>query len=550
MKFEILKQKINYNQIVTGKQLDKATYKKKIEMCEFIFKHDLFKTNDENIINLMNDPTIFCYFSFRDNNGEPLKLTAYQDAIVNCTHDLTPNNPNRFILFKASNQIGKSIALACLAVFHVILEKNINVIMVSKSLPQSQFLLAQIRHLLNNSVFGDTWRESLGDTANTTVLTFVRDKEKVLNRIICAPCGEGLLGYPVHYLYLDEADYYENGKVFFWKVAFPRTNQTKGQIILFSNPNPDIARPNSILWELWNSDMFKRKFTFNFLDAPWNTRREYDEAKRSSPSYIFDSTHDGEFPIDSGGFFTRKEIDDMMQIDWKNQLPVVDKPVFIGLDLAKIHDRTVLTLGTLTPNKENPKISDLEVRYIQHFPTKTDYDIIVKKLSELVDYFKNQAGVAGIGLDVSGVGQAVSDFARTQKIKCFDVKFSLKNKSRLYANFKLLAEQRRIRVVYVKEAEEQFSNLVFSRTPQGYLSVHHLKENLKDDIPDSICALIDVSVMPSKIPVTVTFVEAQEATVEQRQASIDLREKVVAQAIRDNKNKRYGEFSELGGFGW
>lgn len=544
MKIQQLKQKLNYDKIVTGKDLDMKTYNQKFKMWDYVIEKGLFKKGDPKSIALLNDPTIYSYAFFRDDDGNPFRLTAYQDVIANCKHDLSdPNNPNRFIIFKASNQIGKSRELASLAIQFALTLKNVNIIMVSRSLPQSQFLLATIRHVLNNSMFSETWREDLGETANTTVLTFEKENGKIINRIICAPSGEGLLGYPVHYLFLDEADFYEAGSTFFWKVAFPRTNTTKGQIILFSNPNPDISRNASILWELWNGDLFQRKFTFNFLDAPWNTKQEYDVAKRNSPGYIFASTHDGEFPPDSGGFFLKSEIDDMMQKDWKNTLPVVDRPVYIGLDLAKMKDKSVLTLGVLTPNKENKKVSDLEIRYFLEFPSKTDYDIVIKRLKDIVEHYKkHHHGVASIGVDVSGVGRAVSDFCKSEGIKVTDVKFSLENKSRMYGNFKMLAEQRRIRMVHVLECEKQLSTLIFKRTPSGYLSVHHEKESLKDDYPDSVCALIDVSIIPSKIPVTMTIVDdgtnKQSDGKPSTQSEID---KYIARTIKANHPSNYGD---------
>jgi len=384
---------------------------------------------------------------------------------------------------------------------------NINVIMISKSLPQSQFLLATIRQVLNNSVFGGSWREDIGETANTTQLTFSRNDGKIINRIICAPAGEGTLGYPVHYMFLDEADFYDDAKKFFWKVALPRTNFTKGQIVIFSNPNPEIARTDSLLWDLWTGSLFKRKFKFNFLDAPWNTRDEYDMVRKSSPSYIFASTHDGDFPVDGGGFFTQLEINDMLQQDWHNRLPIVDRPVYIGLDVAKVRDRTVLTLGTLHENKDDKKISDLHVRYMHHFPLKMDYNLVVDKVKEIVDYYQdNHHGVARVGFDATGVGNAIGDMLRNKGIFAQPIIFSIQSKSKMFANFKLLAEQRRIKIVHDDDCKTQLSNLIFAKTTSGQLSIKHSKEDVHDDFPDSLCCLIDVSIVPSRVGVTATFV--------------------------------------------
>lgn len=551
MKLEILKQKVDYDKIVTGKDLDIETYNNKFEMWDYVMENNLFQKQDSSALMLLNDTTLYSYAFLKDNKGNRFKMTVYQDAIVNCVHDFSDNNPNRIVMFKASNQIGKSAALIAMAIHKVTTESNINVIMVSRALPQSQYLLAQIRQMLNNSVF-ENWREDIGETANTTHITFQREGGKIVNRIICAPCGEGLLGYPVHYLYLDEIDFYEESKRFFWQIAYPRTLQTKGQIIMFSNPNPYISRQSSILWDLWNgehSNFVKRKFTFNFLDAPWNTREKYESDRRNVPSFEFESTHNGDFPIDSGGFFTQKEITDMTNNDFKNELPIVDRPVFIGLDVAKMRDRSVLSLGVLRPNKDDPKLSDLDVRYFKHFPEKTDYDIVVETLKQIVEWYTKQQGVAAVGLDVSGVGRAVSDFCKANNIKATDVKFTLENKSRLYANFKLLAEQRRIKIVYDEDCVSQMSTLMFRRTPAGYLGIHHEKESMKDDFPDSICALIDVSIMPSKIPVAISFVPHSLNEPENIKTP-DLRQEVERKTILANRPSYYGEFEEFGGEGW
>jgi hypothetical protein len=552
-----LQQKIDYSVPVSGKHLDHKTYDLKFKVWDKVIEQKLLDNNDESALSLLNDTTLFAYNFLKDDDGQPFKLTAYQDAISSRRHDGSQLGDERFILFRSANQSGKSRLLATLAIQHAFFENNINIIIVSKSLPQSQFVLATIRHMLNNSLFGDTWRESLGETANTTILTFQRNEGKILNRIICAPCGEGLLGYPVHYLYLDEADFYENAKNFFWKVALPRTNKTNGQIILFSNPNPDISRNSSCLWELWHGKLFKRKFWFRFLDSPWGSQEMYDRIKKNSSSFEWVSTLDGEFPQDTGGFFTHTEIQRMMQKEWDNVMPLVDRPVYLGLDLAKVKDNSVLSLGVLKENKDDKKMSDLDVKYLKRYPIKTDYDVIISDVKRIIDFYKtHHHGVAAVGLDVSGVGKAVADFARAIGIKVTDVKFSLENKSRMYGNFKMLAEQDRIKIVYDEDCENQLGSLVFKRTPSGYLSVHHEKEMLHDDYPDSICALIDVSVVPSRVPISLTLVNKpvpqdeniKEPDYHTTQDDID---NFVSKQVKKNRPSIYGSvngYSEIDSF--
>lgn len=450
-------------------------------------KQDLSK----EAVLMLRDPSIYAYAFFKGTDGLPFKVTDYQDLILNQKHDYSPDGINRYVLFIAANQVGKSEALCIIALHTVLLEDNVTVAIVSKSLPQSQAVLQRIKLILNNSVFGQSWKEDIGDQANTTILTFSRNGGKSVSKIICAPAGEGLLGYPVHKLLLDEADFYDDAKNFFYKVAMPRTNQTKGQIILFSNPNPDISRSMSLLYELVQGDLFRKKFKFTFMDAPWNTLAEYERNRKNTPGHIFGSTHDGMFSQDAGSFFSQAELDRMFKRDWENSLPLVDKPVYIGLDFGQQVDNSVLTLGV--PFEEDGVIK-LDVRFIEVFPLKTPYTVILGRLKEICDYYTlNFHGVEGVAFDKSGVGGSMSEFASLEKsIYITDVVWSLERKTKLYADFKLMAENNRLKIVYTDDAYKQLSELTFKTTPRGYVTVDNSKASVHDDIPASICMLVSV----------------------------------------------------------
>jgi len=483
-------QKIDYSGIVTIDKLDRATYENKFKLLAQAKAED----NMELYSYLLTDDTLFAHEFFFDDSGNPFTYEIYQDAIANLHHDFTPMNENRFILFIGSNQIGKSCVLINKAVHLVTTGNNINILMVSRSLPQSQFLLASIKHSLNNSRLTN-WREDLGDTANTTILTFQRDNNRVTNRIICAPCGEGLLGYPAHYLFLDELDFYENAKEFFFGVALPRTNHTKGQIMVFSNPNYHISRNSSILWQLLNGDLFKRKFMFKFLDNSRNTIEEYNRLKQEIPSIEFQSTHDGQFPVDAGSFFKQSELDRNIIRSWENCLPIVDSPVYIGLDLGKINDNSVLTLGTV---KEIDGLPYLEVKYIEVFELRTDYRDVAARLKVIYDYYtKTYQGVGNIGLDTTGVGRAVEEFLQENQTPYTSVTWTHEIKTKMYGDFKLLMENNRIKIVYTTECYKQLSSLTFKTTPSGLLTFENNKEKDHDDIPSSLCLLINVAIKPN-----------------------------------------------------
>ena len=104
------------------------------------------KTNPSSFT-LLKDPTIYEYAFFKDDDNNPFEYAAYQDLILNeaVKHDFTPDHPSKHIIFKASNQIGKSRALRGYARYLVNSKENVNIVFISNNLKNSQYLLAELR---------------------------------------------------------------------------------------------------------------------------------------------------------------------------------------------------------------------------------------------------------------------------------------------------------------------------------------------------------------------------------------------------------------------
>ena len=556
--------------LIESRDLDYDIYNAKFVKWDNFVREGKEHTNEA--LTLLKDPTIYAYALFKDKDNKPFKLTAYQDVISNVAvrYNFNPFDPSRHILFRAANQIGKSGDLCINAIYHFLNGVNETIVIVSNNLTNSQRVLREIKFLLNTSRF-ESWKENVGDSDNTTMLSIEGEGGKFVNRIICAPSGEGLLGYPVTRLYLDELDFYEEAKNFFWKVAYPRLNKTKGQVIVFSNPNPDINKTESILWELESGDLFAYKFHFTFLDAPWGSQREYEVAKRNSPSHLFASTHDGEYSDLAGSFFKDAEIKDMLRKDWDNNLPIVNTQVYIGVDLGKMNDNTVITIGVASdPVNKFDKYKDLDVRYVEVLPLGTEYDKIAMRMEELKEYYdRNFYGVARIGFDATGQ-KTFGDFLKKRNIYAFEVDFSKKetNKTLLYNDFKLMAEQRKIKIVYTVLVEKQLGGLRFKQTENKQLKkdeglrtekhrrIENSSDSIHDDIPSACAILIHIAVRPSKIPVTMQYVEEPDAEVKNTSAKLneeDISNKAydnyMAKTIFENrKPDRFDTEMQWGGF--
>ncbi len=462
---------------------------------------------------LLNDPTIYAYAFLKDPRqaNKRFKLYYYQDAIINDLHAR--------IFFAAANQIGKSIVLCLKALHFALLSPGKTVLMTSKTLPQSKDLLRQIKQFLQNSRLDYIY--DVGDSETKTEIyfrhfkieeyydkklekTFERRVELPQSRIICVPATEAALGYAVDLALIDELHFYDDGEYFYKQILQPRTYTTKGQIIVFTNPNGQ----QGIGWELWNDESFHR-YEFNFLDCPTNTQEEFDRLSKNLTIEQIDSTLLAKFTSPEGGFLTLSERKDMQEVRSSMLPSILTQPIYIFYDWGKVKDRTTQLIGIpITKNKDD-WADEVYVYVAKEYPSGTPYtEIIDGDLKQLIKDVGMQ-NVAMVGWDNSGVGRGLEDFTKRVEqlgIMAMPVEFSLENKSRIYTLFKLLAEQRRIKIPYIKECDKQLSMLRFSRTPRGHLKVHHENERDRDDFPDAIAGLCSLIIQPENLPISATII--------------------------------------------
>jgi hypothetical protein len=466
----------------------------------------------------LRDPTVYGYAFMKDprNLSKPFKLYPYQDTITNDYHPR--------VVFCAANQIGKSITLDLKGLTYALNNPGKTVLMTSRTLPQAKDLLRQIRNFLQNSSLD--YQYDIGDTETKTEIYFrhhdlvtISDdaletkfkeyKKLPQSRIICVPATEAALGYAVDLALVDELFFYDNGEHFYKQILQPRTYTTKGQIVVFSNPNGQ----QGVGWEIWNDPRFHR-YEFNFLDCPTNTRKEFDALIPTLTREQIDSTLLAKFTSPEGGFLTLGERK-KMQEERPSMIPsLITSPIYVFYDWGKVRDRTVRVIAVPVKKGEHDWADEVYVHEMKEYPQGTKYSDIVDDKDNpdsLVNLIKNVgiANVAMVGWDNTGVGQGIEDFIKRVEqlgIQAMPVSFDLANKSRIYTLFKLLAEQGRIKVPYIKECDKQLSMLRFKRTSRGHLQVHHENEKDRDDYPDAIAGLTSIIIQPENPPISVTIV--------------------------------------------
>lgn len=482
-----------WDKIVTNKVLETGSEEEKTEVYK-----------------MLNDPTIYLYAFFQSpfEPGKKFKLWYYQDMIL--------NDPNRWIQFTAANQIGKSIALVSKGTVYALQNPGKTVVMVSKTLPQSKDLLRQIKLLLQCS----SLRHEVGESETKTEIyfkhykevevydkkldeTFIQYEELPQSRIICVPATEAALGYAVDLLLIDELAFYDDGEYTYKQILRPRTYKTKGQVMSFSNPNGQ----QGIFWEMENDDDFSH-YTFNFLDCPDNTQEEFDKLCKSLTREQIDSTLLAVYTSPEGGFLTLDERKDMQE-ERSSILPsIITSPIYIFFDWAKSMDRTVRIIGIPVRKNKTDWADEVYIYEMKEYLSGTPYtEIIDVDLKNLIKEVGPQR-VAMVGWDNTGVGRGLEDFTKRVEqlgIQAMPVEFSLQNKSRIYTLFKLLAEQRRIKMPRIKECDKQLSMLRFRRSGR-HIRVHHENEKDRDDFPDAIAGLCSLIIQPENPPISVVIV--------------------------------------------
>ncbi len=462
---------------------------------------------------LLKDPTIYAYAFFKNprNPRKRFKAYPYQDLVM--------NDNSKEVFFVAANQIGKSEALCVEKTHKALMNPGWTIILTSKTFPQSKDLLRKIKSLLQNSTLD--YKYDIGDTETKTEIyfrhfeeyeeydskldkKFMKRRELPQSRIICIPATEAVLSYAADDIGVDELSFYENGSHFYKQIIIPRIFTTKGKIKVYSNPNGQ----QGIGWEL-QEDSAVKKYTFNFLDCSTNTVEEFErECKRMTREQV-DSTMLAVFTSPEGGFLTLKERKEMQE-ERPSMLPsILTQPIYIFFDWGKVNDRTVRIIGLPIKKGEEDWADEVYVYEMLEYPAGTSYTkIIDEDLKNLIKDVGPQM-VAMVGWDNTGVGRGLEDFTKRVEqigIMAMPVEYNLENKSRIYTLFKLLAEQRRLNIPYVKECDKQLSMLRFKRTARGLLKVHHENERDRDDFPDAIAGICSLIIQPENPPISATII--------------------------------------------
>lgn len=511
------------------KDLDMHRYDKKFQVCELY----LSGKREDLLPLILSDPTSFVYCHLM-LDGKRFKFYPYQDMIANDRH--------RYKIFRAANQIGKSLLLDALAVRNLIIDHGhaFNEAIVSKSLPQSFEQMRRVKGLLN-TMPKIKWSEIKGNTDSMSVITcdVLNDKGKLkyTNMFVCAPCTEGLLGYALHSLNLDEFEYWDvDIRYFFNQIAQPRTYSTKGDITIFSNPNGEDSFVSYLEKQLTLSGKLKwHTYVFNYLDRPGHTKEEYEELKHELPRHEFESTVAAIRSLSDKNYFTPDEIERSYD-KTLSQIKMVGEQPFGFLDVGAKIDQSLFMMGfvKVEPVKEGPRVlKHIYVPIIHAYPVGYPISRVVgsqvdesdgwhyeKSVKEHLQEWSEDGTQPVFGCDVTG-NSGISPLFQAVGINPIDVQFSGPKKSGMYQRFKYYMEKGLLHRIKSDLWEKQARELIMTKGSRGYLfnAASHRQERgrkldaklkrIPDDCMDATAGLIFLSDSPDNVPVGLTVVEGK-----------------------------------------
>jgi hypothetical protein len=374
--------------------------------------------------------------------------------------------------------------------------------------------MRSIKTLLNTANF--EWKDSKGISDSVSVITIdiKGDDGKLLytNTLICAPCTEGLLGFALNKLYLDEFEFWDNELRYFYnQIAEPRTYKTKGQIIIFSNPNGGESY-GAELETLRLPDKTRKFHTyiFNFLDCPGNTEKELEIAKVGKNRAEIESTLLAVRTLSDKYYFTSEEV----ELSYDKELErtkgwfATGKETYWFLDVGAKVDQSCLTGCTVSVDEHDDKFTHINIFEIHVYPVGYPLSRVVgsidetqasdgwhyeKSVREHLEEYQLVKGVNPVfGCDVTGNSGIVPLFLSVG-VNARDITFSGPKKWAMYQRMKYFIELTKKLLHRVKSElfEYQMKRIVVTKLKTSvYNRVGHENEGDFDDVPDSVAGVI------------------------------------------------------------
>lgn len=363
---------------------------------------------------------------------------------------------HKFSIWNASRQIGKSFAIALLALMKALETPKSTVLVVSASERQSKELIEKVKmHLEFTKALGKQMKVDFFEDVKTLtqIITFPNK-----SRIISVPSNpDTVRGFTSDLLILDEFAFVQQDKEL-WKAVFPMiTRKREAKLVITSTPKGK----SNMFYKLWTeadkkSYWYKQKTTIydavqQGLDIDIEILRE-----GASDEETWKQEYLCEFIDEAGAFLTYELIQTCESENIKvENIKQLEGDIYLGIDIGRKHDLTVISVLE--------KIGDVlylrKQETIKNLPFREQFNII--------DHFTGYA--RRVAIDNTGLGMQLSEELQQKwgEIKVIPITFTAKIKEELATKLKSKFQDKLIRIYPDKDLREDLHSVQKVVTPSG-----------------------------------------------------------------------------------
>ena len=305
-------------------------------------------------------------------------------------------------------QSGKTSTLAVRMIWFAACHQFTTSLIVAPGMRQSMIVMDRIHAFLMKTP--RPLRRELIRKMQRTVIWFKNGAQ-----IVALPNAPDLLrGYSASNVTCDESAFFREDELVFYSVLFPMLQTTQGTLIASSTP----WGKDSVFYKFTQDPVFSKHWVRigEVIDAGLTTQSFIDEMQHRTPSEKFRREYLAEFAEDELAYFSQQLITQCIDSklvaitdDWTKQVEAPPGRYFLGVDLGKKVDRSVIAVV-----RWNDKEEVAELVGLVEFPLDTPYATVTGMVKVICDKLHR---VDKVLVDQTGVGEYVVEDMKRAGIK-------------------------------------------------------------------------------------------------------------------------------------
>lgn len=414
------------------------------------------------IRNIRKSPSIFCKAVL---NFIPFE---YQVKML--------DDPSKMIVACAARRVGKSLVMSAKALWFAYTKPNTSTLIVASTQRQSMLMFDKLLKFIT----GNTLLEESVARQTRTILEF-----KNGSRIVALPCGrtgKTLRGETADLVIIDEAAFVPEDVIL--SVMMPMLATTDGSIVLLSTPwdkvHPFYAAFNDPQWS---------KYQFKTEYNPLVKKQFLEMQRRMLGEKRYRREYEAEFVDDEKTYFPMELLRKCVHVcdsekcsfcDARNgNLTHFTSALYGGYDPGGNHDMAALAVLYKVPGSGSTSSDDewkpaFRLIYTKtYLAEKSEGGVVYSYFNAQIADLHKKFPLKKLYMDATSIGTPIMTACKNLGLPVEGVTLHEKYKAELFANLRLLLEQRKIELPDSLELLTSLNCVTAERTATGGYSFSH-----------------------------------------------------------------------------